>query len=166
MFPKVFEEFYHFKKHFGDVEYLPTPAFYYPLKENEEIMVHIESGKNLLIRLRYVSEVNEDGLRDVYFQINGQTRQIQVRDQNVKIEKKQHKKVESNLDIGAPLQGKIVQLNVKEGDEVAKGQALFVIEAMKMESTISSPLSGKIKAVYLQANAMVEQDDCVLTFND
>jgi len=45
MYPKVYDEFYKFKKHFGDVEHLPTLAFYYPLKSNEEIMVSLRPGK-------------------------------------------------------------------------------------------------------------------------
>jgi pyruvate carboxylase len=51
---------------------------------------------------------------------------------------------------------------VLEGDEIVKGQPLFVIEAMKMESTINSPLTGTIQKVLLHENSMVEQDDCVI----
>ena len=87
MYPKVFDEFYQFRKNFGDVWQLPTPAFYYPLLPNQEIIVGIEAGKNLLIRFMYMSEPNEDGNRDVFFKINGQTRSVSVRDRKIKVKK-------------------------------------------------------------------------------
>lgn len=163
MYPKVFEEFYLFRKHFGYVECLPTPSFYFPMKPNEEIMVNLESGKNLLIRFRYMGEPNEEGMREVFFQINGQTRNILIKDNTIKVQKVSNIKISGPNDIGAPLQGKLVEIKVKEGDVIKKGQPLFVIEAMKMESTINSNLDGVVKKVYLKQNAMVEQDDCLLT---
>ena len=57
---------------------------------------------------------------------------------------------------------KFVKILVLEGDEIVKGQPLFVIEAMKMESTINSPLSGTIQKILLHEKSMVEQDDCVI----
>lgn len=163
MYPKVFDEFYKFRKHFGDVMYLPTPAFYYPMKPNEEILVTIEPGKSLLVRFRYVGAPNEDGMRDVYFQINGQTRNVAVRDNSIKLQKADHYKAKAANEIGAPLQGKLISVLVKEGEEVRKNQPLFVIEAMKMESTITAPTAGKISKVYLGEGVMVEQDDCVVS---
>lgn len=163
MYPKVFEEFYQFRKHFGNVEALPTPAFYYPLKPNEEIMVPLESGKNLLIRFRYMSDANDEGVREVFFQINGQTRNIFIKDRSVSVKKSSHLKISSDKDIGAPLQGKLVEIKVQEGDTIQKGQALFVIEAMKMESTINAPAAGTVGKIHLPVNAMVEQDDCLMT---
>src|ERR1019366_2828851 len=90
MYPKVFDDFYVFKKNFGDISQIPTPAFYYPMKANEEIIVSLEPGKNLLIRFMYMSEPNEDGNRDVFFKINGQTRSVSVRDRTVKVNKIEH----------------------------------------------------------------------------
>lgn len=162
MYPKVFDEFYKFRKHFGDVMYLPTPAFYYPMKANEEILVTIEPGKSLLVRFRYVGAPNEDGMREVYFQINGQTRNVAVRDNSIKVQKADHYKAKAANEIGAPLQGKLISVLVKEGEEVRKNQPLFVIEAMKMESTITAPTAGKVSKVYLGEGVMVEQDDCVV----
>ncbi len=163
MYPKVFDEFYTFNKYFGKVESLPTPAFYYPLKSNEEIIVNLESGKNLLIRFRYMGEPNEDGFREVYFQINGQTRNVLIKDNKIKIDKVSNVKVSSDNEVGAPLQGKLVDIKVKEGDKIIKGTPLFVIEAMKMESTINSTVEGVVQKIYIKNNSMVEQDDCLLS---
>jgi pyruvate carboxylase len=162
MYPKVFDEYYHFTKHFGDVSFIPTPSFYYPLKPNEEILITIEPGKNLLVRFMYMSEPNEEGMRDVFFKINGQTRSVQVRDTKIKVQRVEHYKAKAANEIGAPLQGKLVSVLVKEGETISKNQPLFVIEAMKMESTITAPAAGKVGKVYLQEGVMVEQDDCVV----
>jgi pyruvate carboxylase len=165
MYPKVFDEFYKFRKHFGEVEHLPTPAFYYPLKPNEEIMVSLRPGKNILIRFKHMSEPNEDGIREVFFQFNGQTRNLTVKDNSIKVLKASNYKVSKENEIGAPLQGKLVSILVKNGDEVQKNQPLFVIEAMKMESTVVAPMNGIVNKVYLENNSMIEQDDCVISLN-
>jgi 3-methylcrotonyl-CoA carboxylase alpha subunit len=47
----------------------------------------------------------------------------------------------------SPLPGKIIDLRVKPGDSVSKGQPLLVLEAMKMEHTLAAPADGKIKSV-------------------
>jgi pyruvate carboxylase len=166
MYPKVFDDFYRFRKHFGFVEKLPTPSFYYPMKPNEEILVNIEDGKNLLIRFRHMGEANEDGMREIFFQINGQTRNIFVKDNSIQSSKAANVKTSSPNDVGAPLQGKLVSVLVNEGDFIEKGKPLFVIEAMKMESTINAHMSGTVSKVYLKQNSMVEQDDCVVTIKE
>ena len=162
MFPKVFADFYAFRKHFGRVEVLPTPMFYYPMKTNEEMLVNIDSGKNLLIKFRHMGDANEEGFREVFFQINGQTRNIIIKDNAVQSTKISHAKIVGANDIGAPLQGKLVTILVHEGDKVEKDSPLFVIEAMKMETTICANKSGVVKRVVLKENSMVEQDDCVM----
>ena len=162
MFPKVFADFHAFRKHFGRVEVLPTAMFYYPMKTNEEMLVNIDSGKNLLIKFRHMGEANEEGFREVFFQINGQTRNIIVKDNAVQSTKISHAKIVGANDIGAPLQGKLVTILVNEGDKVEKDSPLFVIEAMKMETSICANKSGTVKRVVLKENSMVEQDDCIL----
>jgi pyruvate carboxylase len=164
MYPKVFDEFYKFKKFFGDVWVLPTTAFYYPLNANEEIIITLDRGKNLLVRFLYISEPNDEGVRDVFFKINGQTRSVAVKDASIQVKKELHYKVQSEKEIGATLQGKLIAVLVNEGDEVKKNQPLFTVEAMKMESTITAPHQGIINKVYLKSGVLVEQDDCVVAF--
>lgn len=162
MFPKVFEDFYNFRKHFGRVEKLPTPSFYYPLKQNEEIIVNLDKGKTLIIKFRYMGEPNIDGFREVFFQINGQTRNILVKDNSIKSARVTNTKIAGPNDVGAPLQGSLLKVLVKEGDEIEKDEPLFIIEAMKMETTICAPRNGVVAKVLLPEKAMIEQDDCVI----
>ena len=164
-YPKVFEEYYQFHLQFGDVTNLPTPAFFYGMKSNEEIMVNIGKGKTLLIRLLYISnDADENGNRTVYFRLNGQTRSIEVKDKKAKVEKVTNAKASTPTQIGSPLQGRLTKYFVKEGDVVKKNTPLFTIEAMKMETTISAAEDFKIKKLHLKEATMVENGDLVVEF--
>ncbi|MEM6764615.1 MAG: biotin/lipoyl-containing protein, partial [Bacteroidota bacterium] len=164
LYPKVWEDYHEHVEKYGEVSKIPTSAFFYPLKTNEEIIVKIEEGKNLLIRYMYTSEPDDSGERDVFFAINGQTRVIKVKDQKVASVKPTNRKAENENEIGTPLQGRLVKIFVKEGDQIEKNDPLFVIEAMKMESTITAPTGGKISKIHLAERTMVEQDDLVVEF--
>lgn len=162
MYPRVYEDFYASVEKYGDVSIIPTPAFFFGLKPDEEIMISISEGKNILVRRLFVSEPDARGIRLVTFELNGQSRQVQVRDKSVKADKTPHAKAAGPGEIGAPLQGRITRILVKAGDSVAINTPLFVIEAMKMESTVTAGQEGSVKAVMLAEGALVEQDDCVM----
>ncbi|MGL4364541.1 MAG: biotin/lipoyl-containing protein, partial [Bacteroidales bacterium] len=165
MYPKVFEEYHAFKKEYGDVSKLPSQPFFYQMNSNEEILVEIVKGKRLLIRYMYMTEANEDGERDVFFKINGQTRSVHIKDRAIKVAKEVHRKAQNPNEVGAPLQGKLAKLLVKEGDKVVKNQALFVVEAMKMETTVTANQAATISQVIIKEGLMLAQDDCVLVLS-
>ncbi len=162
LYPKVFEDFCQYRKEYGNVMHLPTPVFFYGLRNGEDTLVEIDEGKSIIIKLLYISAPDEDGKRLVSFELNGQTRRIRMRDESLKATKVQHRKASAHGEVGAPLQGRIAQVMVKEGDTVKENQPLFVIEAMKMETTIAASLSGTIRKIHLHGGAMVEQDDLVV----
>ncbi|HQK97297.1 MAG TPA: pyruvate carboxylase [Bacteroidia bacterium] len=161
-YPKVYEEYDAFRKQYGDVSHIPTTAFFFGMKNNEEILVEIGRGKNILIRLLYVSEADENGHRSVYFRLNGQTRSIDVMDKKAVVKKISHKKAAGETNIGTPLQGMLSKIFVKAGQEVKKNTPLFTIEAMKMETTITANKDLKIKDITLKEGTLVESDDLVM----
>lgn len=161
-YPKVFEEYYRHVKEYGDVSVIPSQYFFFGLKQNEEALIEIDKGKSIMVRLLNILEPDENGNRSVFFRLNGQTRTIEVKDKNVIVKKVSHKKVSTENEIGAPLQGMLSKVFVKEGDSVKKNQPLFVIEAMKMESTITAAKDGTIKKIFLQEQTLVEADDVIL----
>jgi pyruvate carboxylase len=163
LYPKVYEDFYKHQQKYGEVGYIPTLAFFYGMKNGEEILVEISEGKTIIIKLLYISEPNEEGLRTVSFELNGQTRRVQIKDNAAKVDKVTNKKISSENEVGAPLQGKLASIKVKPGDEVTENTALFVIEAMKMESSITAPRAGVVKEVHLKSGDMVQQDDLVVS---
>jgi len=162
LYPKVYEDYYTRKQIFGEVTHIPTPAFFYGLRNNEEIIVEIGKGKSIIIKLLFVSEPDDEGIRRVSFELNGQTRRIEVKDAAYKSTKEVHRKAEVDTEIGAPLQGRISKVLVKRGQEVKENTPLFVIEAMKMETTVAAPFAGKVKKIVLSEGVMVAQDDLVV----
>jgi acetyl-CoA/propionyl-CoA carboxylase, biotin carboxylase, biotin carboxyl carrier protein len=64
--------------------------------------------------------------------------------------------------IVAPMQGTIVKVNVKEGDEVAEGDLLVVLEAMKMENHINAPRAGTVGSVAIAAGQAVDSASVLL----
>src|SRR5690554_6725068 len=164
LYPKVFTDLYNHYTKFGKVMQIPTSNFFYGLQPGEEIIVELDKGKTLLIELISITEANEDGEKTVFFKINGQTRSTDIKDNDIAVEKVVHQKVDKDNpnEVGAPLQGSLASIMVKEGDTVEKNQGLFVIEAMKMGTTICANVDGKIKKIYLKEGTMVHADDLVV----
>lgn len=162
LYPKVYKDFHDFNEVNGDVWVIPTPTFFYGMKQNEEIMVEISAGKSMIVKYLNTTAPDDEGNCQVYFKLNGQNRHIQLRNEKLNIEIKTHRKVAAANEIGAPLQGKLTQILVQKGDKVKKNTPLFLIEAMKMESTVVAPFDGQIVEVMLEGNQMVHQDDLVV----
>ncbi|TAE59791.1 MAG: pyruvate carboxylase, partial [Bacteroidetes bacterium] len=164
LYPRVFQGYYDHLMQYDEVSKIPTPAFFFPMKPNEEILVRIEPGKRLLIQYLYSLAPNDEGNRTVYFRINGQTRAVEIRDHSVAVSKQVNKKIAggNTREVGCPLQGRLTRVLVRDGETIRKNQPLFVIEAMKMESTVTSPTEGKVEKVHLKEGVMVEQDDLVV----
>ncbi len=162
LYPKVFAEFKEFQQEYGEVANLPTTAFFYGLKPNEEILVRISAGKTIAIKYLNMTNADELGNRLVFFSLNGQTRSITVRDRSLESKVAAHVKAGGDNEVGSPLQGNLSRILVKVGDEVAAGDPLFVIEAMKMESTITSPVDGEVVLLPLKEKTLVEANDLIV----
>jgi len=163
-YPKVFEGYLKFYREFGDVSIVPTPLFLYGMKMGQDTTIEIARGKTLLIRLLSIGPVDDKGNRTVFFKLNGQTRNVEVRDRSIKVTNKENKKIDKADDkqIGAPLQGMLSKLLVKKDESVKKNQQLFIIEAMKMETIITAPADGVIKHIELTQGTLVNTNDLVL----
>ncbi len=164
LYPKVYEDFYNHQKVYGDMTQLPTPAFFYGLKYGEEILVKIADGKAIIIKLLFIADPDENGYRQVTFELNGQSRRVNIKDNQFQSKVVTHRKADKNNEneIGSPLQGRLSHVMAETGQVVEEGTPLFVIEAMKMETTISAPHAGTVKKIYLEAGEMVTQDDLVV----
>jgi pyruvate carboxylase len=167
LYPKVFEEWTKKRALYGDVAKIPTKNFFYGLKQQEETIVEIAEGKRIIVKLLSVGPANEDGIRTIFFRVNGETRNIEVQDRSLKITKVENVKAEPDnaKHIGAPLQGLLSKVFVKKGQKVKKNQLLFVIEAMKMETTISAPDQAEIKSVVLKEGSMVNAEDLIVSLS-
>lgn len=164
LYPKVFTDAYNHHKDHGNVLTIPTKNFFYGMEIYEEIIVEMDKGKTLLIQLLSIGEADSDGMVQVFFKVNGQTRAVQIKDKSIKVEKVVHQKKdkENDHEIGAPLQGSLATILVKPGQKVKKNEPLFIIEAMKMETTITAIFDGEIDKVILPEGRMVFADDLVV----
>ncbi|NGM89268.1 pyruvate carboxylase, partial [Parapusillimonas sp. SGNA-6] len=121
-------------------------------------------GKTLLVKLVSIGPPDGEGCRTVFFKLNGQTRNLEIRDVHSNVEKKENRKIDSanSMQIGSPLQGMLCEMCVSVGDAVSLNQPLFVIEAMKMESTITSPVEGIVGHIELPVGTLVKTEDLIV----
>ncbi len=164
MYPREFAEFDAHRKRYGDTSVIPTEVFFYGMKPGQEITVEIEPGKTLILKFIAVGEADPDGLRPVFFELNGVPRDVRVPDRALKAAKLAHPKADAANPghIGAPMPGKVVQVVVSSGQQVARGQKLVSIEAMKMETSVFSPLSGRVREVLVRPGQPVQGRDLLL----
>jgi pyruvate carboxylase len=164
MYPQVFAEFSKQQRESGDVSVLPTPAFFYGLKPGEEISVEIEEGKLLIIRLVNVGAPDKDGRCAVSYELNGMARQAFVLDRSVAPQVKARPKADlaDPLQVAAPIPGLIALLSVSVGSKVAKGDKLFLMEAMKMQTTVYAPVDGIVTELHVALGDTVESKDLLI----
>ena len=89
LYPKVWDDAIKVFKEYGNVSVIPTPQFFYPMKQNEEVIIEITAGKTIIVKLLSIGSPNEDGLRTVFFKINGQNRFVEILDKSLAIYVKQ-----------------------------------------------------------------------------
>ena len=165
MYPDVFTKFARARSTYGTVEVLPTPQFFYGLEKGLEVAVEIEQGKTLIIKFLTVSEPQPDGTRTVFYELNGQPREVTVRDRSLqaKVEARAKADPAQAGQVGAPIPGAITSIAVEVGDRVSKGDRLMVMEAMKMQSTIYAPIAGKVIRKFVSVGDKVDAKDLLLT---
>lgn len=164
LYPKVFKDFYDHQIKYGKVMNIPSKNFFYGMKPGEEIFIELDKGKNLLIKYKSQTAPDDDGMVTVFFDVNGQGRNIKVKDENIVVEKVVHQKADANNEneVGSPLQGSLSAIMVKEGEVVKRNQPLFIVEAMKMETTITATKDGKVSRIVLNPVQMVDAEDLVI----
>ncbi|MCG6181942.1 biotin/lipoyl-binding protein, partial [Anoxybacillus sp. LAT_33] len=164
LYPKVFVEYAHTVEQFGDVCVLDTPTFLYGMRLGEEIEIEIEKGKTLIVKLVAIGQPQADGTRVVYFELNGQPREIVVKDESIKTTVVSRVKADRNNPnhIAATMPGTVVKVLVEKGEKVKKGDHLMITEAMKMETTVQAPFSGVVKDIYVQGGDAIQTGDLLI----
>jgi pyruvate carboxylase len=166
LYPKVFREFADHQRRFGDVSVLPTPAYFYGMKDRDEISVDIDPGKTLVIRLQGSAPAEEEGQVKLFFELNGQPRTLRIEKLGAVRTTPQRARAEdgNRLHVPAPMPGMIVTVAAKVGQKVSAGGPLVSIEAMKMESQIRADRDGVIRAVHVRPGDVVAARDLLIEF--
>jgi pyruvate carboxylase len=166
LYPRVYEDFVKHQLEYSDTSTLPTPVFFYGLEAGEEIAVDIEKGKTLILRYLTTGIAHPDGRRSVFFELNGQPRDLLVMDHSHEPDVAANPKADQNnpKHVGAQMPGMVVTVAVEAGSKVSKGQKLFTLEAMKMETTVNADADGVVASVLVKAGSQVETGDLMMIY--
>ena len=164
LYPKVFEEYAKMYDQFGDISVLDTPTFLYGLKLGEEIEIEIEKGKTLIVKLVSIGEPQHDGTRVMYFEMNGQSRELVIQDMTAEVDGSISLKANpaDPNQIGATMPGTVLKVVVNKGSSVKRGDHLLITEAMKMETTVQAPKDGIVKEIYASAGDAISTGDLLI----
>ncbi|AUI52264.1 pyruvate carboxylase [Arthrobacter crystallopoietes] len=148
---------------YGDVSVLDTRDYLYGLQRGTEHVIELEKGVRLIATLGAISEPDEKGMRTVHCTLNGQQRNVAVRDRSVESQAKVAEKADPNVagQVAAPFAG-AVTVTAKVGESIAVGDTIATIEAMKMEAGITSPVAGTVKRLAISSVEQVQGGDLLL----
>ena len=164
MYPKVFTDYAAARRTYGPTACLPTPVYFYGMDIGEEITVDIERGKTLVIRCSAIGEPRDDGTVKVFFELNGQPRTLRVKDESRAPKELQRPKADPSDPghVAAPFPCMVSTIAVKQGQTVKAGDTLVTLEAMKMETSISAEVSGKVAKLCVQPGDTVDAKDLLI----
>ena len=164
MYPSVFTDYAEMERKYGDVSILPTHIFFYGLQSGEETVLSFEDNRQAIVHYLATSEPDEEGMRRVFFELNGQPQTVIVRDNNLSYEVHQNEKADpaNPAHLAAPMPGLVVAVEVSTGERVRQGDTVVVLEAMKMQSAIPAEKSGIIKRVVVSPDHVVDTGDLLV----
>ena len=142
MYPDVFLKFADFRKSYGDVSALPTPAYYYGLRDKEEINVHLEEGKTLFV----VCSTSPSPTRTASAPPSSSSTAIRATPRSPTDPSPRRpspgprRTLPKRTQVGAPMPGMVASVAVNVGQKVKEGETLLTLEAMKMFAAVASPM--------------------------
>jgi pyruvate carboxylase len=162
LFPAPQKDFEKVRADYGNLDSVDTIDYLYGLDPENEHVIELRKGLQLLVGLEAISEPDSKGFRTVMTKLNGQLRPVTVRDRKISVVEASAEKADPSKPghAAAPFTGVVTPV-VAVGDQVEQGQPLASIEAMKMEATIAAPISGKIVRLGIAGPTPVEGGDLI-----
>jgi pyruvate carboxylase len=163
LFPAPTKEYLTNLAAYGNLDQVDTVDYLYGLEQGHEHVVEIAKGVQLFVGLEAIGSPDTKGNRTVMATLNGQLRPIDIRDKKISVDIPQSEKADpGNLGhIAAPFSG-AVTVTVVEGVHVEVGQPVAIIEAMKMEATITATSAGVVKRIAISKTKAVDAGDLIL----
>ena len=166
MYPQVYEDYLKSIKKDGDFRHMGSDIFFHGLEKGETCEVKLEEGKEMVIKLTEIHSPDDEGMRELDFEVNGNRRVIKIKDinvrnANVKAESARIANEDDPNEVGANIPGNIVKVLVGEGDEIKEGDPIAVIEAMKMQTNIIATAEGQIKEICVKEGQQVKAGQLV-----
>ncbi len=142
-----------------------SDIFFHGLEEGETCEVKVAEGHKLIIKLVEV-KTNDDGTKDLVFEVNGNRRVITIKDKNaVNLKSASIEKVMADTgnqyEIGANIPGNVYKILVSQGDKIEAGQPIAVLEAMKMETNVLAPLAGTVAKIHVKEGQRVTAGELI-----
>jgi pyruvate carboxylase len=163
LFPALFVEYARHRDRFGDVSALPTPAFFYGLREGEDIEVEMAPGKRHVIGLLARAEPDDSGFVTLFATVDGQLQLITVATPAATVQgARAQVQTGNSAHVSAGLAGTVVAVAVRPGQVVARGETLLAIEAMKMETHIIAERDAIVAEVYVAPGDAVGPRDLLI----
>lgn len=164
MYPKVFADFAKHERVYGDLSVLPTPVFFAGMRPGQEISIELERGKTLVIRCLAIGDPDDDGIRNLFFELNGQPRTVKIADKSIAVQKRTHVQAEENnpWHVAAPMPGVVSTIAVHPGQLVAAGEMLLSIEAMKMETAVTADRAGRVERIAAPVGTQIDVKDLLI----
>ncbi len=165
MYPKVVEEFWRHHQEYGYIMRMGSHVFFNGMAIGETNKINIEDGKTLVIKYLGLGDLNEDGTRQVQFELNGMRREVAVPDPTASVTVKPVTLAdpEDKSQTGASIPGMVSKVNVKPGDKVKENQVVAVIEAMKMETSVVARMDGTVDEVLIKEGDNVKAGELLIT---
>ncbi len=165
LYPKVYEEYRKHRKEYGYIMRMGSHVFFNGMALGETNKINIEDGKTLVIKYLGLGDLNEDGTRNVQFELNGMRREIAVPDPRADVQT--HTVVladpEDKSQVGASIPGMVSKVSVQPGDAVEENQVIAVIEAMKLETSVVARMAGIIDQVLVREGSSVKAGELLMT---
>jgi len=164
MYPQVYADYDTNRRRYGDMAKLPTMAFFYGMEPGQEISIDLEAGKTLIVRYVTRSEPHEDGSRTVFFELNGQPRELRVVDRTATPSRPPQRQIEAGnpRHIGAPMPGTVATVAVVVGQKVARGDVVVTLESMKMQTAVRAESAGVVSEVLVRVSSQVDAKDLLV----
>lgn len=167
LYPDVFEGYLKYIKEYGDLSRMGSDIYFHGLREGETCEIEIEDGKTMIIKLLEISKLDAEANRTLYFEVDGNRREIKIKDKSTNTASVQATEIQmadstDPLQIGSSIPGTVLKVLVKAGDEVKENDSLIVIEAMKMETNITASASGKVDSILVKEGQQVKSGELLI----
>ncbi|NCC69241.1 MAG: biotin/lipoyl-binding protein, partial [Clostridia bacterium] len=165
MYPKVYKEYREHRKEYGYLMRMGSHVFFNGMALGETNKINIEDGKTLVIKYLGLGDLNDDGTRNVNFELNGMRREVAVPDKNAvaSIKKAIMADPEDKSHIGASIPGAVTKVEMKPGDKVKENQVVAVVEAMKMETSVVARMDGTVSEIFVKPGQTVVAGELLAT---
>jgi len=164
LYPRVFEDYQKFLQEYDDLSRMTTHVFFEGLNPGETTEITIEDGKTLLIKYVNLGEANEDGTRNVVFELNGIRREIAIPAKHIQENMVKIKMADptDKKQVGSSIPGKVFKILVERGEKIQENQGLIIIEAMKMETRIVARTDSIIDEILVKEEQEVKAGELLM----